>query len=137
LDGLDLLNTSKEKEFINTTYSNCKSISIDYGVMEKADNVFVYCADFGWSDLGTWGSLYEHSKKDDDGNAIKANKHQLYNTKNCILQSINGKLMVVQGLEDYIVVDTKDVLLICKKQDEQHIRKFVNDVSLNFGEEFT
>lgn len=135
-EGIDFLNTEKETEFISETYANCKSISIDYGVMEKADNVFVYCSDFGWSDLGTWGSLYEHSNKDEDGNAIKADKFQLYDTRNCILQSRNGKLIVVQGLEDYIVVDTKDVLLICKKHDEQQIRKFVNDINLNYGDEF-
>lgn len=135
-EGIDLLNTEKEEEFINDTYANCKSISIDYGVMEKADNVFVYCADFGWSDLGTWGSLYDHSEKDENGNALKVDKHLLYDTKDCIIQSRNGKLMVLQGLEDYIVVDSKDVLLICRKQDEQQIRKFVNDANLQFGEDF-
>jgi mannose-1-phosphate guanylyltransferase len=134
--GIDLLNTEKEYDFINETYESCNSISIDYGVMEKADNVFVYSADFGWSDLGTWGSLYEHSTKDENENAVKSDKFMSYDTKDCIIKSKNGKLMVVQGLEDYIVVDTDDVLLICKKQDEQQIRKFVNDVTLKYGEDF-
>lgn len=135
-EGIELFNTEKEDAFIKTTYSNCKSISIDYGVMEKAENVFVYCSDFGWSDLGTWGSLYDNSEKDDNLNAIKGDRVVTYNTEDSIIHTHNNKLMVVQGLKNYIVVDTNDVLLICKKEEEQQIKQIVNDINLNYGEEY-
>lgn len=135
-NGIDKLNTSEEKEFINKTYTICKSISIDFGVMEKADNVFVIPSDFGWSDLGTWGSLFENLQKNDDGNAIVGKNVMTYDSKNCIVNVPNTKLAVIQGLDEYIVVDTDTILLICKKEDEQQIRTFVNNVLVEKGEEF-
>jgi len=135
-EGQQVYNTSEESEFINKTYSICRSISIDYGIMEKADNVYVYISDFGWSDLGTWGSLYENRNKDQQGNAIVGKNVMMYNTENCIVNMPNKKLAVIQGLEDYIVVDSDNILLICKKIDEQHIRTFVNDVMIQKGEIF-
>jgi len=104
--------------------------------MEKAENVFVYCADFGWSDLGTWGSLYEHSEKDENDSALIGSNILMYDSSDCIIKNPNNKLIVVQGLEDYIVVESDDALLICKKKEEQQIRQFVNDVKMKIGNDF-
>ncbi len=93
--------------------------------MEKATNVYVHSADFGWSDLGTWGSLYDIRKKDDNGNAVSGDDIMLYDTENCIINMPKNKLVVVQGLKDYIVIEDNDTLLICKKDEEQQIRQFV------------
>jgi len=134
--GEGLFNTPQEAAFIKDTYSTCRSISIDYGVMEKADNVYVLCSDFGWSDLGTWGSLYENRQKNDQGNAIIGKNVLMYDSRNCIVNMPKDKLVVLQGLEDYIVVESNHVLLVCKKQDEQQIRQFVNDVKIEKGEHF-
>ncbi len=131
--GKKYINTPDEILYINKVYSECPNISIDYGVMEKADNVFVLCADFGWSDLGTWGSLYENHKKDTAGNAVSGNKIFLYDTEQCIINMPDNKIAVIQGLSDYIVVESEQTLLICKKEDEQQIRQFVADVSLDEG----
>ncbi len=131
--GKKHLNTTDEVQYINKVYSECPNISIDYGVMEKADNVFVLCADFGWSDLGTWGSLYENHKKDEYDNAVSGDKIFLYDTRECIVNMPDHKIAVIQGLRDYIVVESDKTLLICKKQDEQQIRQFVADVMLAEG----
>jgi mannose-1-phosphate guanylyltransferase len=129
-------NTAQEKERIKEVYTICKSISIDYGIMEKAKNVYVLPSSFGWSDLGTWGSLYEQRTKDDNGNAIIGKNVMTYSTKNCVVNMPKEKLVVLQGLEDYIVVESDNILLVCKKEDEQDIRKFVNDVKIEKGEEY-
>jgi len=134
--GIGKYGTSAEKDFITATYLVCKSISIDYGVMEKAPNVFVLEADFGWSDLGTWGSLYENRDQDENGNAVVGKNVMLYDSTNCIVNMPNDKLVVLEGLNDYIVVESENVLLVCKKADEQLIRQFVNDVRLEKGEKF-
>jgi len=131
-----IYNTTKEKAFIESTYSQCRSISIDYGVMEKAANVYVLISDFGWSDLGTWVSLYENMNKNSEGNAIVGKNVMMYDSKNCIINLPKDKLAVIHGLDNYIVVDTENILLICKKTDEQQIRKFVNDVKIEKGEQF-
>jgi mannose-1-phosphate guanylyltransferase len=128
--------TANESAFLSKAYSECPNISIDYGLMEKAKNVHVLCADFGWSDLGTWGSLWDNSVKDDSGNAIKGKNIKLYDTHNCIVNMSDNKLVVVQGLDGYIVVEADDTLLICKKEDEQQIRQFVNDVKITKGDQF-
>jgi mannose-1-phosphate guanylyltransferase len=135
-DGWEFYNTDKEKWFIKDAYNNCKNISIDYSVMEKAKNVYVRASIFGWSDLGTWGSLYTHIPKDKQHNALVGKNIITYDCNNCIVQVPKDKLVVLQGLEDYIVVESEGVLMICKKQDEQQIRNFVNDVKVNKGEKF-
>lgn len=136
-EGIKLYNTNKEDNFILKTYTSCKNISIDYGIMEKANNVYVMPSDFGWSDLGTWGSLYTHMSFDKNKNAIKSNNNVFnYDVKNSIIHSSTEKLLVLQGLEDYIVVDTKDTLLVCKKKDEQKIKQIVNDIKINKGESY-
>ena len=134
--GEGMYNTPKEADFIKETYATCRSISIDYGIMEKAENVYVLCSDFGWSDLGTWGSLYENRQKNEKGNAVMGKNVLMYDSTNCIVNMPNDKLVVLQGLDDYIVVEAGNVLLVCKKQDEQQIRQFVNDVKIEKGEHF-
>ncbi len=134
--GYKLYGTSDEVAFLNKTYSECQNISIDYGIMEKASNVYVMCSDFGWSDLGTWGTLYDSSEKDNEKNVVTGKNVMLYGTKNCIVNVPKDKLVILQGLDGYIVVESKDTLLICLKEDEQQIRQFVNDVRMNKGENF-
>ena len=135
-EGNKKYNTPQEEEFINTAYSNCKSISIDYAILEKADNVYVRSSIIGWSDLGTWGSLYDHIDKTPQGNAIVGKQVMVYDSSNCLVNVPKDKLVVIQGLQDYIVVESDNILLICKKEDEQLIRNFVNDVRVEKGEKF-
>lgn len=132
---LNALNTENEYLAIQEIYPECRNISIDYAVMEKAQNVYVYISDFGWSDLGTWGSLHDYSSKDINNNATTG-VVMLYETTNSIIHLSDIKLAVIQGLDDYIVVQKDGILLICKKSDEQKIRHFVNDVMIEKGEEF-
>lgn len=117
-------------------FSSSPNISIDYGIMEKADNVYVQLCDFGWADLGTWGSLYEASPKDHQRNVIINGQTLLYDCKDNIIALPKGKLAVLQGLEDYLVADTDNVLLVCRKDDENTIRRYVNDVQIKLGDEF-
>ncbi len=130
------ISTDREEEELNNTYMECKNISIDYGIMEKASNVFLQTVDFGWSDLGTWSSLHEHSEKDENNNARLSGKILLYDSKGCIIHTPGEKRVVIQGLENYIVVDSKNALLICPMQNEQQIRQFTNDVKTEFGENY-
>lgn len=134
--GIGKYGAPGEREFISNTYTICKSISIDYGIMESASNVYVLAADFGWSDLGTWGSLYENRPRDNNGNAIVGKNVLTYESANCIVNMPNDKVVVLEGLNDYIVVDSDNVLLICRKTDEQQIRQYVNDVMLEKGEKY-
>lgn len=135
-EGKGKWNTPKEAAFLRDAYARCKNISIDYAVMEKAKNVFVRASIIGWSDLGTWGSLYTHIKKDPHGNAVVGKQVMLYNSRNCVVHMPKDKLVVIEGLDDYIVVEADNILLICKKQDEQQIRTFVNDVKVAKGDKF-
>lgn len=135
-EGMPNYNTKNEEVFIKNAYTVCKNISIDYGIMEKADNVYVLISDFGWSDLGTWGSLYETRNKDVNSNTIVGKNVMTYDTKNCIVNMPKDKLVVLQGLDDYIVVEDNNILLICKKGEEQQIRQFVADVMSEKGEKY-
>jgi len=135
-EGIDLYDTEKEEDFISKTYSVCKNISIDYGVMEKANNVYVRVSDFGWSDLGTWGSLFDIRTKDENGNAIIGKNVMIYNSSGCIINVPKDKLVVIEGLNDYIVVEEEGTLLICKMEDEQSIRQIVSDVKLEKGDKY-
>ncbi|MDV7395052.1 hypothetical protein RZS08_26945, partial [Arthrospira platensis SPKY1] len=135
-EGNGLYSSDQEAEFIRKTYAVCRNISIDYGVMEKADNVHVMSVDFGWSDLGTWGSLYEIRHKDQKGNAVLGNNVMTYDSSGCVVNMPKDKLVVLQGLTDYIVVEEDNSLLICRKQDEQQIRQFVNDIKVEKGEKY-
>ena len=128
--------TPSNSKAIESAYSECRNISIDYGIMEKAENVYVICSEFGWSDLGTWGSLHLYSDKDTHGNSSSTRNAMFYNTRNTLVNTPENKLVVIQGLDDYIVVDSGDVLLVCRKKDEQEIKKFVNDIMVEKGDKY-
>ncbi|MFW6290037.1 MAG: mannose-1-phosphate guanylyltransferase [Mariniphaga sp.] len=132
--GEKLYITEDEVYFINKIYSECQSISIDYGILEKAQNVYVLTADFGWSDLGTWGSLYDNKQKDVQGNVINGENVLTYETSNCIINITEEKVAVLQGLDGYIVAESDDTLMICRKEDEQQIKQFVTDVRIQKGD---
>jgi mannose-1-phosphate guanylyltransferase len=134
--GIDKFNTPDEQAFIAERYPMCQNISIDYGIMEKADNAYMLMADFGWSDLGTWGSLYDLSKKDEHLNAALKCKSYFIDSSNNLVSLSGNKLAVIQGLEDCIIAESDDILLVCKKSDEQRIKQFVTDVNLKFGDEY-
>jgi mannose-1-phosphate guanylyltransferase len=130
------LNTPEEKHMLDAVYPQCTSISVDFGVMEKADNVYVIPASFGWSDLGTWNSAWENMEKDYFENAVAGDNVIVFDTSKCVVHVPDEKLVVLQGLEDYIIVDTKDVLLICTKEKEQDIKEYVAEVKRNKGDKF-
>jgi len=129
-EGSSFMWKKSEQMFIDDNFPSCPNISVDYGIMEQAKNVFVLCGDFGWSDLGTWGSLYDMSEKDERGNVVLNCKALKYDSSNNIVVMPKGKLAVIEGLSGYIVIEADNSLLICKKDDEQSIRKFVTDVSM-------
>lgn len=116
--------TTQEQDFINERFPQCKNISIDYAVMEKADEIYVYPADFGWSDVGTWGSLITLAQKDAEGNAKIGPRVELHDTRNCIVHTSEERRVVIQGLDGYIVAEKGDTLLICKLSEEQRIKEF-------------
>lgn len=129
-------NTPQESSALERIYSLCTNISIDYAVMERAENVFVIPSSFGWSDLGTWNSAYLNIKKDEEENAVAGKNVMLMDTKNCVVSAPFDKLVVLQGLDDFIIVDTDDVLLICQKEKEQNIKEYLAEVKRNKGDKF-
>lgn len=133
MNNIDKFGTSEESKIIEKIYFDCKSISIDYGIMEKANNVHVLVAEFGWSDLGTWGSLYTHSSQDQNGNSKIKGNVLFYESSNNIVNITSNKIAVIHGLNNYIVVETEGEILICKKEDEQQIRQFSSDIKTEFG----
>ena len=134
--GKDVYGTADEKKFIDENFPACPNVSIDFGIMEKADNVYVSLGDFGWSDLGTWGSLHDLSPKDEEGNATLKCHSMLYNCKNNIIALPTDKLVVAEGLEGYLIAESDNVLLICRKDEEQAIRKYVNDAQIKLGDNY-
>ena len=135
-EGELLMGTDKEETFIEEIFPKCPNISIDYGIMEKADNVFVLPSSFGWSDLGTWGSLYELSEKDEKKNVSLHSDALFYEAEGNVVTLEPGKLAVVQGVDDMIIAEQAGVLLICKKAEEQRIKQFVADVQVKFEGKF-
>lgn len=125
-EGAEAYYTDNEAAFIDKAYSLTKSISIDNGIMEKAANVYVVLSDFGWSDLGTWKSLYEVSDKNEDLNVVDGHV-LLYDTKNCIIKTPKDRLVAINGLDGFIVAEYDNVLMICRKEDEQKVKSFVAD----------
>ena len=123
-DLLPYYGTEKEQEMIDQQFPKCPSISIDYAVMERADEIFVFPADFGWSDVGTWGSLHTLAPTDKDGNNVVGNQVKLYETKDCVVHVTEEKRVVIQGLDGYIVAEKNNTLLICKLKEEQRIKEF-------------
>jgi mannose-1-phosphate guanylyltransferase len=135
-EGREFYGTKQERKFIGKTYAVCRNISIDYGIMEKADNVYVMCTDIGWSDLGTWSSLHEHSAVDSRGNSRVSGDVFSYDNRGNIFNISPGKIAVIQGLKDFIIVDSGDVLLIVKKEEEQNIKNYLEDVKEATGEKY-
>jgi mannose-1-phosphate guanylyltransferase len=132
----DNLNTVEERNALQRIYPQCTNISIDYAIMEKADNVYVIPSSFGWSDLGTWNSAFENLDRDYLDNAVAAKNVMVIDATKCMISAEGQKLLVLQGLDDFIIVDTKDVLLICKKEKEQEIKEYVAEVKRNIGDDY-
>jgi mannose-1-phosphate guanylyltransferase len=128
--------TPAEKKALEHIYPLCTNISIDFGIMEKADNVYVIPSAFGWSDLGTWNSAYDNLEKDYLENAVAGKQVVVIDSTRCMIHASDKKLLVLQGLDNFIVVDTEDVLLICKKDKEQEIKDYVAEVKRNIGDEY-
>lgn len=124
---LPIYGTDKEQLMIDEKFPECKSISVDYAIMEKAEEIFVCPADFGWSDLGTWGSLLVNTKKDLYGNSCIGNEIDVFETSNCIIHTTQEKKVIVQGLDGYIVAENDDTLLICRLSEEQRIKQFTGE----------
>lgn len=133
----DQFGTEQEPQAVLKAFQHCPNISVDFGIMEKASNVFVLPADFGWSDLGTWASLHAEMAKDEAGNAVSGGQAQLYEASGNMISAPAGKLVVIRGLENYIVVDSGDVLLICERDREQEIKGITQDLQkLKGGEQY-
>jgi mannose-1-phosphate guanylyltransferase len=129
-------NTTDEIPALQRVYPLCTNISIDFGIMEKADNVYVIPSSFGWSDLGSWNSAWENLEKDNLNNASGGGNVIVFDTQGCMIQTPENKLVLLQGMEDFIVVDTNDVLLICKREKEQDIKEYVAEVKRNKGDKY-
>lgn len=135
--GASKYGTAEEQEYINSLYPQCENISIDYGIMEKASEVYLSVGNFGWSDIGTWGSLYQNALVKDENANVKTSKNVLtYNTHNSIISVDSSKVVVVEGLDGYLVAAKDDVLLITRLENEQNIRNYVDDVKYNIGDEY-
>ncbi len=134
--GKSAYNTTDEQAFIDEAYPTTPNISVDYAIMEKADNVYTIPSSFGWSDLGTWGSLFIESEKDAHNNVINANSIQIEDVENCLIRMPKDKLLVAKGLDDYIIIDENDVLLIYPKSKEQEIKNVVSSIEANGGENY-
>lgn len=119
--------TDEEQAMVNELFPTCENISVDYAIMEKADEIYVFPASFGWSDLGTWGSLHENSEKDAHNNVCIGSNIKLYESRNCVVHATQEKKVVVQGLDGYIVAEKNDTLLVCRLSEEQRIKEFSAD----------
>lgn len=135
-EGIDAYDNGDEANFINTIYPQCENISIDYGLMEKANNVYVLPANFGWSDLGTWSSVHEQLKTDTQGNGTIGKKVLLPNTTNTLVISNGKKVIVADGLDGYVIADGEHAILIYPKEKEQEVKGIVSEVRLKWGDEF-
>jgi mannose-1-phosphate guanylyltransferase len=122
--GEIVYDTDSEQDFIDEYFPTCENISVDYGIMERANNIYVMPADFGWSDLGTWGSLWEKRERDTQGNAVVGDQVHLVECENSIVTIPNGRKVLLQGLDGYIVTEANGVFMVCKKEDEQRIKEF-------------
>ena len=129
-------NTPQEQEAVDRMYPLCSNVSIDIGIMEKANNVYIIPSSFGWSDLGAWNSAYDNMGKDDAGNALNNDNVMVVEASNNMVYANAEKLILIQGLQEYIVVDTKDVLLICKRDQEQAIKEYVGEIKRRKGDKY-
>ena len=135
-NGLSVYNTDQEYDFIQENYAKAENISVDYAIMEKSNNVYVLAAEFDWNDLGTWGSLYDKLGKDANGNAVVNSRTLTEASTGNMIRTKKDKIVVVDGLQDYIIVDKEDVLLIYPKSKEQDIKKVLNKVKDTFGKQY-
>lgn len=135
-EGIHLFNTQNEKQFIDASFPFCSNISIDYGVLEKANNVYVIISTFGWSDLDSWTSLHEASMTDENNNVNLHGDTIYIDSSNNVVATTSKKLVVVQGLDNYIIAESENTLLICKKEEEHRIKHFMTDVRLKYGDEY-
>lgn len=135
--GNEFYNTAQEADFIKTHYPSTPNISIDYAIMEKADNIYTIPSDLGWSDLGTWASLYEECPKDENNNVVHAKTAMLMDSKNCLIKAGKDKLVVIKGLDDFIVIDEADVLMIYPKSKEQEVKQVTQAVEKQFHSKFS
>jgi mannose-1-phosphate guanylyltransferase len=133
INGMNFYNTIDEVKFINSEYPKSPNISIDYAILEKANNIYTIPADIGWSDLGTWASLHETLDKDENSNSSTSDSVEFIETENCLVDIEEGKVAVINGLQDYIIVSEKDVLLICPKSKEQEVKNIASKVVLKYG----
>lgn len=129
-------NGVRPSEFVEETFSMCPNVSIEQGILEKSDNVDVMLCHFGWTDIGTWSALYNVTPKDADDNATIDTQAMFYDCKGCVVKLPSGKLAVLQGLKDYVVAEEGNVLVVCHKGEQGVMRKFVNDVQMNAGDDF-
>lgn len=129
-DGVEKYGTSSEANFVKKVYSECSNISVDYAILERVDEVFVLCSDFGWSDIGTWTNAYHQLEKDESLNVVSGEDIFCYDAHRNVIHSETDRLVILSGVNDYIVVDTESVLMLCKKNDEKNIRYFLNDIRL-------
>ncbi len=134
--GMDLYNTAGEQAFVDEHYPQTPSISVDYAIMEKADNIYTIPASFGWSDLGTWASLHAESPKDEAGNAINGDRVLHYEVTNSLIRIPEKKLAVIKGLDDFMVIDEGDALLIYPKSKEQEVKAITQEVKKQFGDDY-
>lgn len=133
-DDMAQYNSPTEQEYVDRCFATCEDISIDFAVMEYAKNIDIVLSNFDWSDLGTWGSLDTHLAKDANGNAVVGDRVHLYDSKNCIVNIPKGKTVVIDGLEDYIIIQSDDKLMILKKENEQALKSYVNEVNASIKE---
>jgi len=127
-EAAGLYNTPAEEAYMTTAFATCKSIAIDYAIMEKAENVYVFVSNFGWTDLGTWTSLFENASKDKNNNSVSGRNVILNQVKNCIINFPTDKIVVAQGLDGYIIAEYDNAILICPKKKEQDIKKYITDL---------
>ena len=129
--------TASEKEYIEQRFPACPNESIEYGILEKTENVYTMTCDFGWSDLGTWSTYYDSLPKDENGNVRQRKKVIFYDCKDCFAGTrVEKKIIIIQGLENYLIADTEKVLLICPKDDTNMLRKMINDTQVKMGDEY-
>ena len=136
LSNNTVFNSEKEEQFINENYEKCENISIDFGIMERAENAHVLPVNFGWNDLGTWGSLYNKLEKDTRKNAIVGADAVFREANGNMIKTQNNKKVIIQGLQDFIVVEKEGILLICPRKDDQDIKQIMKDAKENFGKKY-
>ncbi|UOB18519.1 mannose-1-phosphate guanylyltransferase [Abyssalbus ytuae] len=135
--GEEFYNTGLENKFIEENYAKAENISIDYAILEHSDDIYVLSASFDWNDLGAWGALYNELEKDKDENAVVNSRPLLIESSGNIIRTSNNKVVVIEGLKDFVVVETDDVMMICPRNKEQNVKSYLQQVKQKYGEELT